>query len=1208
MSNHITFTLDEIIDPRLLQTMQDDFSESLKMKLIIVSRTGESITGMSTFNECQAKYNQGDEDFWLAKETPKLLEKNWREFKPAWLRHSNEAITAAVPIIFADQYLGSWLARWVPDAIEMESNDGSFAALKEREVNRLIDCLSTFSETVMGLVLKNWQLRQNIKRLDTGNKRLQTFVDASETPMYVCDFQNGEILMVNQAFCRQLGLEADMLLGEKCWKANGSSENGFCSFCPKDSLIVPDQNSTRAYVWEYYNEKLGRWLKCTNKTLYWDSGRLAHMVTQVDITQEHKLRNNLVYAAYYDRYTNLPNNEKLAVDLREIKNDVGIDSLHLLCVDLKALRQFNRIFGKKNGYRLFSQMADWLKSLGSGLTVYHAEGYKLCVLVSNQNLRYSKNMAQTIVDRFKGPWRIEINGQSVSHYCAASVAVICLSPGFVYHDIYDLVERTLRSAEERNSLLIYDEEADRAEKQCVHFEITLKNHVSDGMKGFAVHYQPIVDVQAGIWKGVEALCRWTLPETGEAVSPGKFIPEAERLGLIGTIGEWVLEESISQCKSLNLDELDDFFLSVNLSFLQIMDDGFAERVAAMLARYQYPGTKLALEVTESMEFHFNDYTISVVDNLRSLGIRITLDDFGSGYASFNYLKNLPAKFVKTERDFILDIEQDVHMQYFYYILSELAHMNGMKLIAEGIESRNQLEIVKNNGADYIQGYYYSKPLNKDQLGDCLIRFRQPDPCHRTEDSHPVNLQQWLNCSNAYMVTPKLFLLLNQCIEILFAEQELQPLLESILEILGRHFGVCRSFAYMYDGGDTSMASFFWCGKDLEPFALDIDEDAKIKAIAFLHNAFQENGMLISPDISDLPPWLFDILNSHKTRSILILPMQKDDKTIGFVGFDDVQYREWASNEVIMLWNLARILGTSVEQIKLKRDAIQKKGILSDVLNATGLNVMVCDIETTEILWVNDTFRSNYAKNGTVIGRKCCELVQGKNERCSYCKVPELLKKDRHGSICHKHYNEKWNRSFIVYDSLIQWDNGKQAHIEYFLDVTEHDQLYKELEYFTSVDTLTGALKRDKLVEKLEGHLADWDKRSDFTVALVDVDNLKAVNLQYGYQAGDKYLSHMVSILKKSFAHKDVVGRIGSDGFLLLLPGLDKKKAESLMETTYAEVQEIRFASTPDLIMSFSYAIVDLTDLESGAKQLTAIDILERAEGEFSNRFYPGAGI
>ena len=283
------------------------------------------------------------------------------------------------------------------------------------------------------------------------------------------------------------------------------------------------------------------------------------------------------------------------------------------------------------------------------------------------------------------------------------------------------------------------------------------------------------------------------------------------------------------------------------------------------------------------------------------------------------------------------------MQYLYFVISELAHMNDMKLIAEGIENRSQLEMVKNNGADYIQGYYYSKPLSEDQLADCLVRFQQPDPALVTEESSPVNLEQWLNCSNAYAATPKLFQLLNQCIEILFAEQDLKTLLEKMLEILGRHFSVSRSFTCLGDF-NGQPAIFEWCDRGLDSSLASRDRVIEGKIAHYLHKAFEQNGFLMSSDVSRLKPEFYDLLQADGVKSVLILPMPNEDQIVGYVGFHDLNYREWNSSEIVMLWNLARILGTSLEQIKLKKDAINKKRLLSNVLNTSGFNVMVCDID------------------------------------------------------------------------------------------------------------------------------------------------------------------------------------------------------------------------------------------------------------------------
>jgi EAL domain-containing protein (putative c-di-GMP-specific phosphodiesterase class I) len=273
---------------------------------------------------------------------------------------------------------------------------------------------------------------------------------------------------------------------------------------------------------------------------------------------------------------------------------------------------------------------------------------------------------------------------------------------------------------------LYDQEMDSILKKDIELEISLKNSVTDGMKGFDVFFQPIVDPKKGMWQGVEALARWNSPEFGR-VPPLIFIKMAEQTGLINTIGQWVLDRAIAVCADLKLHEVEDFFLDVNLSPLQMSDESLVSKVLMSLQKHGFPGCSLALEITESEAVDDGGYSQTIVQRFRTLDIKIALDDFGTGYSNFNNLKLMPVGILKTEKQFIDDIVVDEYQQFLSYVLVELAHAADMKLIAEGVETPEQMMELMKNGADFFQGYLFAKPLSAEDLAAHKNKFIEKDP-------------------------------------------------------------------------------------------------------------------------------------------------------------------------------------------------------------------------------------------------------------------------------------------------------------------------------------------------------------------------------------------------------------------------------------------------------------------------------------------------
>jgi EAL domain-containing protein (putative c-di-GMP-specific phosphodiesterase class I) len=237
---------------------------------------------------------------------------------------------------------------------------------------------------------------------------------------------------------------------------------------------------------------------------------------------------------------------------------------------------------------------------------------------------------------------------------------------------------------------------------------------------FEVFYQPQVSLKNGKIIGAEALVRWQHPELG-TVSPAKFIPVAEETGLVIHIGEWVLRESARQMVEWVAQDLGLKSISVNISGMQVQRTNFADTVYGILVETGCDPTLLELEITESVVMNNTEYVIGVFERIKEPGVRLAIDDFGTGYSSLSYLKRLPLDKLKIDQSFVRDLTHDSDDKAIASAVIALARSLGLKVIAEGVETQDQIDALIEMGCDDVQGYFYGKPMPALQFTAVLAK-------------------------------------------------------------------------------------------------------------------------------------------------------------------------------------------------------------------------------------------------------------------------------------------------------------------------------------------------------------------------------------------------------------------------------------------------------------------------------------------------------
>jgi EAL domain-containing protein (putative c-di-GMP-specific phosphodiesterase class I) len=260
--------------------------------------------------------------------------------------------------------------------------------------------------------------------------------------------------------------------------------------------------------------------------------------------------------------------------------------------------------------------------------------------------------------------------------------------------------------------------------------LELESDLSDALERgeLLLHYQPIVEAVSGLIIGTEALVRWQHPLRG-LVPPMEFIPLAEETGLIASIGEWVLATACARTKAWQDQGLTKLSVAVNLSACQFADPLLLPKLTRIIQVSELAPSSLELEITESMVMSHGDSAVAVLEKLKSLGVQIAIDDFGTGYSSLAYLKRFPIDTLKVDRSFIRDIPADSGDRKITRAIIAMAHSLKLKVVAEGVETEEQLKFLRAQHCNAVQGYYLFRPLPEADVAGVLELNRQGCEAH-----------------------------------------------------------------------------------------------------------------------------------------------------------------------------------------------------------------------------------------------------------------------------------------------------------------------------------------------------------------------------------------------------------------------------------------------------------------------------------------------
>ena len=552
-----------------------------------------------------------------------------------------------------------------------------------------------------------------------GDERYKTLVNNSHDIIYCCDCQ-GAFTTVNRKFCEVVGLPNERIIGK--FITNFQRDLGYIKEWNNAFFRAANDGVSNSFTYTYEREAgsgIG-YYEVTLTPLYDLKREIIGVIgTNHDLTLVKEIENVIKHQAYYDYITDLPSRVHFLERLMNAIKLAKKNAIQLIVVilDLDNFKVVNDTFGHSMGDMLLVETSTRLiKCIDEEKAmVARLSGDEFAMLLESEEIEEEiVNLLDKIRLLFEEPFII--NNDTINLTACIGISI--------YPDDGDTNEELLNNATTAmykakkfgsNRFQIFNFKMKYEFMKKTNIERLLRKAIQ--RNEFVLHYQPQYTI-SGRLRGFEALIRWYSPEIG-FLSPMEFIPIAEETGLIIQIGEWVLKEAINTCKKFEDKYGCDLIMAVNISPIQLRQKAFGEILINLINASGVKLSNIELEITESCFIDNFDRIAKELEHLRILGVGIALDDFGTGYSSLSYLKKLPISLLKIDKSFVQEIDYLNPYNNLTESIIALVNRLNIKTIAEGIETLEQFNYLINAKCDYVQGYYFGKPIPDDLIGDII---------------------------------------------------------------------------------------------------------------------------------------------------------------------------------------------------------------------------------------------------------------------------------------------------------------------------------------------------------------------------------------------------------------------------------------------------------------------------------------------------------
>jgi diguanylate cyclase (GGDEF)-like protein/PAS domain S-box-containing protein len=569
--------------------------------------------------------------------------------------------------------------------------------------------------TAIGMILIVLEEDARAARQTTEEYRL-TF-DTNPHPLWILDIETLEFLAVNQAACAKHGytseefgkLKLPDILEESAAKqilpdiSRPSQPNRSSIHIRKDGSELPMDITAHDIVFR---------------------GRPARFVLGIDVSERERLQQQVQHHSQHDLLTGLPNRVLFEEQLRGAVGHAidAKEKLAILCLNLDRFKRINDTYGTRIGDECLKQVAEILRAHARPMDlVARTEGDGFALVLTGMKSGYpAEQLLMDLVETFRKS--LLAGGTKVRLSFSAGLA-LCPDDGIQVAPLWRRAETALSAARAAGGAQVMwsSPELRVAAEEQVELESFMRSQLEEG--GFHLAYQPIYAID-GHAEGIEALLRLSHPVHGP-ISPGQFIPLAEETGLIIPIGDWVIEEVCRQLRAWQDGGLPTVPVAVNVSGLQIVQSGFAERLIGIMSRFGISPEQIVLEVTESTVMLNGAEVTKQMSLLSEVGIRFSIDDFGTGYSSLNRLDKLPLRVLKIDRTFTERLCAVDGTRSIVQAIISMAQALHLHIVAEGVELKEQMVLLSDMGCDYLQGFLFSRPVPPTAV-PALLQRRNPD--------------------------------------------------------------------------------------------------------------------------------------------------------------------------------------------------------------------------------------------------------------------------------------------------------------------------------------------------------------------------------------------------------------------------------------------------------------------------------------------------